>query len=192
MSKVISLPPPILREYIIQPLEGLAVPTFFIISSFLFFRKARYEEKQLRLVLHFVKRLCLLYLFWCVVWSPIIYIQKNYFHPMSVWAPLYLVRDFFFGSMFDASWFLGALLIGVPLVTLIMKVAKEWIGLMICFVAYLFAISSHFLPDNFLVVNEWYKQYVCIDGVCLSFPSGLLWIAIGYAMANKKTIAGHG
>lgn len=185
-----SIITPILREYIIQPLESLAVPTFFVISSFLFFRKARYEEKQLGLVLHFVKRLCLLYLFWCVVWSPIIYIQKNYFHPMSVWAPLYLVRDFFFGSMFDASWFLGALLIGVPLVTLIMKVAKEWIGLMICFVAYQFATSGHFLPDNFLVVNEWYKQYVGIDGVWLSFPSGLLWIAIGYAMANKKIIAG--
>lgn len=34
-----SIITPILREYIIQPLESLAVPTFFVISSFLFFRR---------------------------------------------------------------------------------------------------------------------------------------------------------
>lgn len=140
------------------------------------------------LVLHFVKRLAILYLFWCVVWSPIIYIQKEYFHPISAWAPLNLIRDFFFGSMFDASWFLGALLVGVPLVALLMRCVREWIGILVCLIAYLFATSSNILPDNFLVVNEWYKQYVGIDGMWLSFPSGLLWIAIGYVMANKKVI----
>lgn len=171
-----------------QPIESLVVPLFFVISSFLFYRKARYVERLSETVLHFVKRLAILYLFWCVVWSPIIYIQKEYFHPMSAWVPLYIVRDFFFGSMFDASWFLGALLVGVPLVTLIMKTAKEWIGLIICFIAYLFATSSHFLPDSFLVVNDWYKQYIGIDGIWLSFPSGLLWIALGYVMANKRVV----
>ena len=188
MSTALPLPPPIIQDYVIHPIEGLAVPTFFVISSFLFFRKARYEERMLGLVLHFMKRLCILYLFWCVVWSPIIYIQKDYFHPMTAWTPIFLVRDFFFGSMFDASWFLGALLVGVPLVTVLMRFTKEWIGIVVCFIAYLFAMSSTLLPDGFLMVDEWYKQYVGMDGMWLSFPSGLLWIAIGYVMANKKVI----
>mgnify|MGYP003230670508 FL=1 len=180
--------PPILLTNVVYPIESLAVPTFFVISSFLFFRKARYEEKQHGLVLHFLKRLCILYLFWCAIWSPIIYIQKDYFHPMSVWIPLYIVRDFLFGSMFDASWFLGALLVGVPLVTLLMKSANEWLGMIVCFTVYLFVTSNHIFPEQWMVINEWYKQNVCHGGMWLSFPSGLLWIAIGYLMANKDVI----
>lgn len=180
--------PPILLTNVVYPIESLAVPTFFVISSFLFFRKARYEEKQLGLVLHFMKRLCILYLFWCAIWSPIIYIQKDYFHPMSVWIPLYIVRDFLFGSMFDASWFLGALLVGVPLVTLLMKSANEWLVMIVCFTVYLFVTSNHIFPEQWMVINEWYKQNVCHGGMWLSFPSGLLWIAIGYLMANKNVI----
>lgn len=34
---------PIIQNYVIHPIESLAVPTFFVISSFLFFRKARYS-----------------------------------------------------------------------------------------------------------------------------------------------------
>ena len=116
---------PIVQNYVIHPIESLAVPTFFVISSFLFFRKARYAEYQMNLVWHFMKRLCILYLFWCVVWSPIIYLQKEYFHPITVWVPLYIIRDFFFGSMFDASWFLGALLVGVPVVCGLSRLLKK-------------------------------------------------------------------
>ena len=146
--------PPILLTNVVYPIESLSVPAFFVISSFLFFRKARYEEKQLGLVLHFMKRLCILYLFWCAIWSPIIYIQKDYFHPMSVWIPLYIVRDFLFGSMFDASWFLGALLVGVPLVTLLMKSANDWLGMIVCFTVYLFVTSNHIFPEQWMVINE--------------------------------------
>ena len=124
MSKVISLPP-IFQNYVIHPIESLPVPTFFVISSFLFFRKARYEECQMNLVLHFMKRLCILYLFWCVIWSPIIYLQKEYFHPFTIWVSLYIIRDFFFGNMFDASWFLGALLVGVSMVWGIKPIVQE-------------------------------------------------------------------
>lgn len=149
-----AITPPILQEYVIHPIESLAVPTFFVISSFLFFRKARYTEGKLGLVLHFMKRLCILYLFWCVVWSPIIYIQKEYFHPMTAFVPLYVVRDFFFGNMFDASWFLGALLVGVPLVTLLMKSANEWLGMIVCFTVYLFVTSNYIFPEQLMVINE--------------------------------------
>lgn len=184
--------PSIVQTYVIHPIESLAVPAFFVISSFLFFRKARYAENQIHLVLHFMKRLCILYLFWCVVWSPIIYLQKEYFHPITVWVPLYIIRDFFFGSMFDASWFLGALLVGVPIVVLLMRSCKEWIGFIICFVVYLFAINCSWLPEHFFRINELYKIAVCSDGMRLSFPLGLLWIAIGFVMANRKVIAWMG
>lgn len=39
--------------YVTHPIESLAVSAFFVISSFLFFRKARYAENQIHLVLYF-------------------------------------------------------------------------------------------------------------------------------------------
>lgn len=45
-----------IQNNLIHPTESLTVPTFFVISSFLFFRKTRDAAHQLRLVLHFAKR----------------------------------------------------------------------------------------------------------------------------------------
>lgn len=181
-----KIAPPILQEYIIHPVESLAVPTFFVISSFLFFRKARYAESQSGLVLHFIKRLCILYLFWCVVWSPIIYIQKDYFHPMSAWIPLYIVRDFFLGSMFDASWFLGALIVGMPLVWGLSKILKyDALVVVIPLLAHFYIQFAHNLPVGQDKFYDWYNTFELPQ---LSFIGGLLWIAIGYVMANRNVV----
>lgn len=176
--------PPILQNYVIKPIEGFAVPTFFVISAFLFFRKARYAENQFRLVVHFLKRLCILYLFWCIVWSPIIYIQKDYFHPTTAWIPVYIMRDFFFGNMFDASWFLGALLVGVPMVWGLSRVFKKDVLVMaIPVLVYLYLQFVNDLPEAWA---EPYRLYESFKDPHLAFPGGLLWIAIGYVMANKS------
>lgn len=190
MFMALPLPPPILQEYVIHPIESLAVPTFFVISSFLFFRKARYTEGPLGLVLHFMKRLCILYLFWCVVWSPIIYIQKEYFHPMTAFVPLYVVRDFFFGNMFDASWFLGALLVGVPMVWGLSRVLK--IDVLVLIIPLLICLYLQYvtdLPSEWRMPYEWYNSF---KDPHLAFPGGLLWIAIGYVIANKKVVVWMG
>lgn len=179
--------PPILQNYVIKPIEGLAVPTFFVISAFLFFRKARYAENQFGLVVHFMKRLCILYLFWCVVWSPIIYMQKDYFHPMTAWIPVYMVRDFFFGNMFDASWFLGALLVGVPMVWGLSRVfRKDVLVMVIPVLVYLYLQFVNDLPETWA---EPYQIYNSFKDPHLAFPGGLLWIAIGYVLANRSVVA---
>lgn len=179
------LPPPV-QDYVIHPIEGLAVPTFFVISAFLFFRKARYAEHQSALVLHFMKRLAILYGFWCVVWSPIIYIQKDYFHPMSAAAPLLVLRDFFFGNMFDASWFLGALLVGVPMVWGLSRAFKKDVLVMVIPVlVYLYLQFVNDLPEAW---TEPYRLYESFKDPHLAFPGGLLWIAIGYVLANKAVV----
>ena len=176
--------PSILQTYVIHPVQSLAVPTFFVISSFLFFRKARYAENQFGVVLHFMKRLCILYLFWCVVWSPIIYIQKDYLHPLSILAPLYIIMDFFFGYMFDASWFLGALLVGVPMVWGLSRLFKKDVFVMILpLLVYLYLQYVNKLPVGWSAPFKWYNEF---KNPNLSFPGGLLWITLGYVMANKS------
>lgn len=178
--------PPHFQNYVIHPIESLAVPTFFVISSFLFFRKARYGECQMNLVLHFMKRLCILYLFWCVIWSPLIYLQKEYFHPFTVWVPLYIIRDFFFGNMFDASWFLGALLVGVPMVWGLSRLfKKDVLVILLPLLVYLYLHYVKELPSEWAVLYDWYNDFKSPN---LSFPGGLLWITLGYVMANKSVI----
>lgn len=176
------MPPPQLLEYVVYPLEGLAVPTFFVISSFLFFRKYRVAEEKLQTLWHFWKRLAILYLFWSILWSPIIYIQKDYFHPFTVWSPLMLIKDFLFGSTFDASWFLGALLVGVPLTAGLIRLLRNrffWIVPVLAF-GY---ICQHEVIDG-STAWDWYEKYINEGGgMWLSFPAGLIWIAIGYVFS---------
>lgn len=179
------LPPPI-QEYVVHPIESLAVPTFFVISSYLFFRKARYVEGQFGLVIHFVKRLCILYLFWCVVWSPVIYIQKDYFHPMSLWTPVFIIRDFFLGSMFDASWFLGALVVGVPFVWGLSRMLKKNVLVMILpMLSYLYLQYVDCLPEDWHKLYNWYDTFEIPH---LSFMGGLIWIAVGYVLSEKQIL----
>lgn len=163
------------------------MPTFFVISSFLFFRKARYASDSLQLLTHFLKRLCILYLFWSIVWSPIIYIQKSYFHPITAWTPLYVILDFFFGNMFDASWFLGGLLVGVSMVWALSRVLKKDVLVMVIpLLTYLFLQFVDHLPEAWRAPYQFYNSF---HNPRLTFLGGLLWIAIGYVMANKTVTA---
>ena len=163
------------------------MPTFFVISSFLFFRKARYAECSSGLVLHFVKRLAILYGFWCLAWSPIIYIQKEYFHPVTPFAPLLILRDFFFGSMFDASWFLGALLVGVSLVWYLSRwLRRDALVMIVPLLFYLYLQYVRQLPEAWHGFYDWYNAFELPQ---LSFMAGLIWIAVGYVMANRRVQA---
>ena len=182
----LALPLPI-QQYVVHPLEGLAVPTFFVISSFLFFRKVRdSEHSSWDKVIHFLKRICILYIFWCIVWSPIIYIQKEYLHPVDAMTPLNILRDFFFGYMFDASWFLGALIVGVPIIYMLSKIFRNDLLVMILPVLiYLYLRFHESLPSELQSLYEWYNSF---KNPNLSFPGSLMWIGLGFVLANKKVL----
>ena len=117
--------PPYLLDNFIKPLESLAVPEFFVISSFLFFIKARKNGFSFDVLWNFEKRLVLLYLFGVIVWLPIILIQNDYGKEGIINGVGFFVRDFFFGHTFDASWFLGALITSMPIVWPLGKYLKE-------------------------------------------------------------------
>lgn len=132
--------------------------------------------------------MAILYLFWSVVWSPVVYLQKDYFHPFSPFAPLLLVRDFLLGSVFDASWFLGALLVGVPIVYLLARVMKTAFCWVIPLGLYVFISLRGYYPMTWELVNGWYKSYICEGGMWLSFPAGLIWISLGYMLSRDKVV----
>ena len=175
---------------IVDTLSGLAVPTFFVISSFLFFKKIPNERFEFGgQLLHFCKRLSVLYLFWCVVWSPIVYIQKDYLHDFNAFSVLLLIKDFFFASVFDASWFLGALLVGIPLVYVLTRVLKTRLFWILPLSIYAFIVLNRYYPETWCGVNGWYVEHVCKGGMYLSFPMGLVWISLGYLLSRQQAIA---
>lgn len=94
-----------------------------VISSFFFFRKVRSltttKEKN-RQLLMFEKRTLFLYLFWIVVQLPyIIYLRKYSFPYLGI----SMLKDIFLGETFIASWFLGAMIVGMPIVY---GVNRQW------------------------------------------------------------------
>ena len=176
--------PPIIQQYIILPIEGLAVPEFFIISSFLFFSKMRRSNNDPQVLFHFWHRLVLLYLFWTIVWSPIILMQKPYLHE-GAGSLLHFVLDFFFGNTFDASWFLGALIVGVPIVFGLSKILEERMVWILPFLVYIYLHYHTRLPAAWQVPYNFYNSFKDPN---LAFPGGLLWIAIGYHLSNEHIV----
>ena len=183
----IVLPPPVL-QHLIHPLEGLAVPTFFVISAFLFFSKLRRQSNRLQSIVHYEKRLLVLYTFWTIVWLPIILMQRTQYRQGSIFHGICLfAKDFFLKDTFDASWFFVALLIGVPIVYGLGKVFKEWGVWIIPFgVA---QIIYH--PSNMPVCIQngltWFSENINPNSG-LSFLYGLIWISIGYILSNSKVV----
>ncbi|MGM9869985.1 MAG: acyltransferase family protein [Sodaliphilus sp.] len=91
----------------------MAVPVFFVVSAFLFFRK----KPGISQLLHYLKRMALLYAFWLVVESYMVVESYFLLHDWSLGKAIaILVRNFFLNSTFSGSWFIMALMLGVPFV----------------------------------------------------------------------------
>lgn len=114
----------------------LAVPFFFIVSSFLFFRRNPVGKD----LLHFLKRLLLLYFLWAIFAIPLFYIYHTppYGSPISIGQ---LVYGFFSGSTYPGSWFLMALMQCVLIIWLLSLRLDDVVLLIISVVCFAFAIT---------------------------------------------------
>lgn len=64
----------------VQPIEYIAVPVFFVLSSMFYFRKvAKQGVNRLACLRHYLSRLSVLYLFWFIVNIPFIQHNHHYF-----------------------------------------------------------------------------------------------------------------
>lgn len=115
-----------------RPVLRLAVPLFFIISSYLFFWKQstlNSSRERFKGLKKYIKRILSLYFFWFILLLPFTIYYREWNIDFDPEKLLTIARSFFFGSTFVASWFLMASLIGVVVVWLLsaMKVKSVWI-----------------------------------------------------------------
>ena len=162
-------------------LVGIAVPIFFVLSSYFVFKKTR-KEKTWKPIVNFENRINSLYVYWILVLSPVILAiwHKEYLKEDISTTFLLFIKNYFFAYQFGASWFLGALIVGVPLIMFLKKVFTERFLWLVPLIVYLYlniADESHF-------IFSWYTENIRTP--ILSFPNGLLWLCLGFYMTNEK------
>lgn len=177
---------------ILYPWLRLAVPLFFLMTSYFLFRKfAKCDNasEQRMVIKAFVVRNLKLYGFWFLLLLPYtLYLRRNVYLSGAVWEGLKnLIKDFLFSSTFAASWFIMASVIGVLLVFLVSKWNNK-ILLFLSILVYIVVVGrSSYMP----IVKEinWLSEgltiYQKLFGTpVLSFPASLFWIVCGKCFAD--------
>ena len=109
---------------VLRPFLRTAVPLFFLISAYLFFKKygeAETIEKKIARIERYVKRNLQLYFFWLIVLLIPTLSYRQWFSDGLLSGLFWALHSFLFGSTFIASWYIMASIIA----TLIIVVASR-------------------------------------------------------------------
>ena len=163
----------------------VAVPFFFIATSFFFFRKENPDIKK------YTKRLFTLYVIWFVIESPFVY--QRFFVACDgslSFQLLNFTRSLVFNNTWYASWYIMACIIGVNIIYwLSQKLNNGWL-LAIGIIAYIVSLScSSYSGAVDLLLNEKMRYYhaavSCFFMPANSFIVALLYVVLGKIVAEK-------
>lgn len=181
-----------LNNVIFQGVSRIAVPFFFMISSFFLFSKMKLEVgKEKKVLIHYIKRMGLLYLFWFIVFLPqIIKIRYEVFVPIygRRKAVIILLNSILWCSSFQGSWYLNASIICAVLVFMLDK--KMGKKMTYCISGMCFVLSTT-LGSYYEVFSQWIPQFYekCIEPFWPpynTFVIGMLYFVIGKYIAETK------
>lgn len=182
-----------LFEGYLTPLVRLAVPAFFMISGYFFFTRINSLDSKAGQKAYLKKSVTgnlKLYLFWFILLLPLTLYIRHY-HTMGVFGGAWhLVRDFLFGSTFQSSWYIIALITGFTLVLFLSYRLPQWALVVIGVVFYIPSLLSsnyEFLLDSFPLLREIGDSLSHIFLLpCRNFSVSILYIAIGKYLAQKN------
>ena len=183
---------------ILSPCVRIAVPLFFIISSYLFFeRKNKIIDTQRGGVLYrFVKRNLKLYFFWTVIllpttalWNIHTYLKSgNHYSPWVIIG--HGIQQLLFAA-FPASWYIIASIIAILILYRIQKKYNP-IMLLVSFGLYLVCcINSNyynlFATDSTIIrFIETFRIF--FNSPYTSFLVAFIWMGIGKASAESQIV----
>ena len=157
----------------------LAVPLFFITSSFLLFRRmcGKTEVEQDHIFKHYLIRSLKLYFSWFIVLFPWIILRRGYLKMDWFVAVITLIKDIVLGSTFRASWYLSSLIIGTGIIYMLgKKTNNKWIVIVSSFF-YLCCVLGSGYGNVFPNFDK---------NLCTSPLVSLLWICIGKIIAERE------
>lgn len=170
----------------------IAVPVFFLCSSFFLFKKIKETPQDKKSIIkNYCLRVIKLYLFWFVVFMPIM-IDKYLVVPIQAGIPagqavLRLLWQVFLYAGYDGAWYLGASVISALLVYFLSKKLSNNKILIIAVVMYIIASLSGtycnlfkgtFIYDVFMFLNTSVPLYH-------TFFNGTLFYVLGKIIAEK-------
>ena len=97
-----------------------------------------------------------------------------------------MLKDIFLGETFIASWFLGAMIVGMPIVY---GVNRQWarnVIVLIISVIYVYMYTYSILPESWQQPYLWYRVHV--GSLILSFWRGMFWMMLGYYCSSDKFV----
>lgn len=167
-----------------------AVPLFFVFSSFFFFKKIRHAgnwKEHWNSLMHFEKRINLLYLFWIIALMPAIlyWWHSEYVHLPLVDLSLLFVKEYFFGSQFGAAWFLGSLIVATPIILCVIWILTKFkkTGKVILFLIALYIYIFIYECEECSLYQLYEETF---RSPKLSFPIALWWLTLGYFFSDTK------
>lgn len=182
-----------LYPQILNPLLRLAVPLFFIISSYFFFGKLKSiteKTEKRRALWRFIKRNITLYAFYFIVLLPHTLYFRNYFSNGVLKGILVLIKSLLFASTFSASWYIQATIFATLIIFFLSRKMKNSILLIITLLIYLLVCvrSSYWeLISGYGGINKIAACYEYFFGSpIVSAPAALLWITLGKCFAESK------
>lgn len=177
---------------IISPVLRCAVPVFFMISSYFFYKKydnAEKTEDKKSILVRYIKRNMQLYLFWLIVLLPFTVIYRGWYEGDVISIALQILKYFLFSSTFPVSWYIMASIIGVCAITILSRYINNGILFIISLLAYAFCCAASNY-GNLLTggtVGHIYSGYVEIfTSPYNSFPVSLVWIQLGRFIASRE------
>lgn len=179
---------------ILYPWLRLAVPLFFITSSFLLYNKIKNNKNQEKeIIKNYVIRQLKFYLFWLIILLPVtIYYRSVWFENGLLLGIVKTITNTLFSSTFIASWFIVACFEGI----IIFSVLSKKIGRKIIFVGLILYIicclrSSYYdlLNDSTFIYRLILNYERIMPSFVSSFPVALIYIFVGkYFSENADKI----
>lgn len=167
----------------------IAVPFFFTVSGFFFFKKLISSKDKAKVFRHNEKRVIQLYLIYTVIYFPFV-LRGWIVNGFSAKSILLYVRDFFFVGSFSTIWYLLALIVSFALAYfLYIKVGmKKAFIISIAFYTFGVLASSYYgLIEKIPFVSNVVDLYYTVFGSVKNGATfGLIYILLGGFIATVK------
>lgn len=167
----------------------IAVPFFFTVSGFFFFKKLISSDNKAKIFKQNEKRVIQLYLIYTAIYFPFV-LRSWIVNGFSAKSILLYIRDFFFVGSFSTIWYLLALIAGFAIAyALFIKIGlKKAFYISIAFYAFGVLTSSYYgIIEKIPVVSNIVDGYYTVFGsVKNGLTFGLVYILLGGLIATAK------
>lgn len=185
----------VVYPFALYPWLRIAVPLFFMMSSYFCFSKLKSEpaDRHGKVLKKFALRNIKLYVSWFILLLPFtLYLRRSEYFSQGIWQGIEsFIKGLFFGSTFVASWFITATIFGVLIIYYLSKwFKKKWIILSIsAFIFGLVTLQSSYVSciQETALLSAIHVASRGLGGFVCSFPAAILWIFIGKCFAEAKS-----